>query len=61
MDFGTSYALALSSGVNAYFPLLAFAMAARWLHLYKVNPSFSFVTTILPHIITSFWLIGQYS
>ena len=43
-SYGLSYGLALSSGVNAYFPLLAFAVAARWLHLYKVNPSFSFVT-----------------
>jgi hypothetical protein len=43
-SYGLSYGLALSSGVNAYFPLLAFAVAARWLHLYKVNPTFSFVT-----------------
>ncbi|GAC1390093.1 MAG: DUF4126 domain-containing protein [Ktedonobacteraceae bacterium] len=43
-SYGLTYGLALSSGVNAYFPLLAFALAARWLHLYKVNPSFSFVT-----------------
>ena len=44
MDIGTSYGLALSSGVNAYLPLLSFAIAARWFHLYKVNPSFSFIT-----------------
>ncbi len=43
-SYGLSYGLALSSGVNAYFPLLAFAVSARWLHLYKVNPAFSFVT-----------------
>lgn len=43
-SYGLSYGLALSSGVNAYFPLLAFAISARWLHLYKVNPTFSFVT-----------------
>jgi len=43
-SYGLSYGLALSSGVNAYFPLLAFTIAVRWLHLYKVNPSFSFVT-----------------
>jgi len=42
--YGLSYGLAFASGVNAYFPLLAFAVAARWLHLYKVNPNFSFVT-----------------
>jgi len=43
-SYGLTYGLALSSGVNAYFPLLAFAVAARWLHLYKVNPNFSFIT-----------------
>ncbi|GAC1422292.1 MAG: hypothetical protein PVS3B3_33350 [Ktedonobacteraceae bacterium] len=43
-SYGLTYGLALASGVNAYFPLLAFAIAARWLHLYKVNPSFSFIT-----------------
>lgn len=42
--YGTTYGLALSSGINAYFPLLAFAVASRWFHLYKVNPNFSFVT-----------------
>lgn len=44
MDIGTSYGLALSSGVNAYLPLLSFAIAARWFHLYTVNPKFAFVT-----------------
>lgn len=44
MDFGTSYGLALSSGINAYLPLLSFGVAARWLNLYKINPNFSFVT-----------------
>jgi len=43
-SYGLTYGLALASGVNAYLPLLAFAIAARWLHLYKVNPSFSFIT-----------------
>ncbi len=42
--YGLTYGLALASGVNAYLPLLAFAVAARWLHLYKVNPNFSFIT-----------------
>lgn len=42
--YGTTYGLALASGINAYFPLLAFTVAARWFHLYKVNPNFSFVT-----------------
>src|SRR5215469_7540500 len=44
MDFGTAYGLALSSGINAYLPLLSFSIAARWFHLYKVNPDFAFVT-----------------
>jgi uncharacterized protein DUF4126 len=44
MDFGTSYGLAFASGVNAYLPLLSFAIAARWFHLYKVNPHFAFIT-----------------
>ncbi len=44
MDFGTSYGLAFASGVNAYLPLLSFAIAARWFHLYKVNPNFAFIT-----------------
>ncbi|GAC1405738.1 MAG: DUF4126 domain-containing protein [Ktedonobacteraceae bacterium] len=43
-SYGLTYGLAFASGVNAYFPLLAFAIAVRWLHLYKVNPNFSFVT-----------------
>ncbi len=42
--YGLTYGLAFASGINAYFPLLAFAIAARWLHLYKVNPNFSFIT-----------------
>lgn len=42
--YGLTYGLALASGVNAYFPLLAFTIAVRWFHLYKVNPSFSFIT-----------------
>jgi len=44
MDFGTSYGLAFASGVNAYLPLLSFAIAARWFHPYKVNPDFQFIT-----------------
>jgi hypothetical protein len=44
MDFGTSYGLAFASGVNAYLPLLSFAIAARWFHLYTVNPNFAFIT-----------------
>src|SRR6266700_1584069 len=42
--FGTPLGLAFASGLNAYLPMLAFAVSARWLHLYKVNPGFDFVT-----------------
>jgi energy-coupling factor transporter transmembrane protein EcfT len=44
MDIGTSYGLAFASGINAYLPLLSFALAARFFHLYKVNPNFSYIT-----------------
>ncbi len=44
VDLGTPFGLAFASGLNAYLPLLAFAVSVRWLHLYKVNPSFSFIT-----------------
>lgn len=46
VDLGTPFGLAFASGLNAYLPLLAFALSVRWLHLYKVNPSFSFITQI---------------
>ena len=42
--FGTPFGLAFASGLNAYLPLLAFAISVRWLHLYSVNPHFAFVT-----------------
>src|SRR6266705_3223384 len=45
MDIGTPLGLAFGSGINAYLPLLSFAIAARFLHLYKVNPNFAFVTS----------------
>jgi Domain of unknown function (DUF4126) len=44
IDLGTPFGLAFASGLNAYLPLLAFAVSVRWLHLYTVNPSFSFIT-----------------
>src|SRR5260221_9258129 len=44
VDLGTPFGLAFASGLNAYLPLLAFAVSVRWLPLYKVNPSFSFIT-----------------
>ena len=43
--FGTPFGLAFASGVNAYLPLLAFAASVRWLHLYKVHPGFTFITS----------------
>jgi hypothetical protein len=42
--FGTPLGLAFASGLNAYLPLLAFALSVRWLHLYSVNPHFAFIT-----------------
>ena len=44
VDFGTPFGLAFASGLNAYLPLLAFALSVRWLHLYTVNPHFAFLT-----------------
>ena len=41
---GTPFGLAFASGLNAYLPLLAFALSVRWLHLYMVNPPFAFIT-----------------
>ena len=45
LGLGTPFGLAFASGLNAYLPLLAFAFSVRWLHLYKVNPSFAFITS----------------
>jgi hypothetical protein len=45
MSIGTPFGLAFASGINAYLPLLSFAIATRWLHLYKVNPNFAFITS----------------
>jgi uncharacterized membrane protein len=44
IDLGTPFGLAFASGLNAYLPLLAFALSVRWLHLYQVNSAFSFIT-----------------
>jgi uncharacterized protein DUF4126 len=46
IGLGTPFGLAFASGLNAYLPLLAFTVSVRWLHLYKVNSSFSFITQI---------------
>ncbi len=45
MEIGTPLGLGLASGINAYLPLLSFAVSARWLNLYKVNPNFAFITS----------------
>ena len=44
MSIGTPYGLALASGVDAYIPLLFFAICVRFLHLFKINPNLAFVT-----------------
>jgi len=41
---GTPLGLGFASGLNAYLPLLSFAIAVRWLHLYHVNSNFAFIT-----------------
>jgi len=45
MNTGTPLGLGFASGVNAYLPLLAFAVAVRWLHLYTINTHFAFITS----------------
>gem|GEM_PF-1375857 len=45
MEIGTPLGLGFASGINAYLPLLSFAVSVRWLHLYKVNPTFAFITS----------------
>ncbi|MGI9061171.1 MAG: DUF4126 domain-containing protein [Ktedonobacteraceae bacterium] len=45
LAFGTPFGLAFASGLNAYLPMLAFTLSVRWLHLYKVNPNFAFITS----------------
>jgi hypothetical protein len=41
---GTSYGLALTSGINAYLPLLSVAISARWFHLVTLSKNFAFIT-----------------
>ncbi len=43
MKIGTPLGLAFVSGINAYLPLLLFAVCVRWLHLYTLNPNFAFI------------------
>ncbi|GAC1315093.1 MAG: DUF4126 domain-containing protein [Ktedonobacteraceae bacterium] len=45
MEIGTPLGLGFASGINAYLPLLSFAVSVRWLHLYQVNPTFAFITS----------------
>jgi hypothetical protein len=45
MELGTPLGLGFASGLNAYLPLLSFAVAARWLHWYHVSASFAFLTS----------------
>ena len=45
MNIGTPLGLGFASGINAYLPLLSFAVAVRWLHLYTVNSNFAFITS----------------
>src|SRR5436309_13607239 len=45
IDISTPLGLGFASRINAYCPLLSFAISARWLHLYKVNPTFAFITS----------------
>jgi len=45
MEIGTPLGLAFASGINAYLPLLSFAISARFFHLHKVNPNFAFITS----------------
>ncbi len=50
MDIGTisaigrPFGLAFASGINAYLPMLTFAVVSRWFHLFGVNPNFAFIT-----------------
>jgi hypothetical protein len=44
VTLGTPFGLAFASGINAYLPLLAYALSVRWLHLYAVNSHVSFIT-----------------
>lgn len=44
MDFATSSGLAFASGINAYLPLLSFALAVDlWPERYSINPEFAFL------------------
>lgn len=42
---GTSLGLSQTTGYSPYLPLLALTIAAKWLHLCHLNPTFSFITS----------------
>lgn len=45
MDFATSSGLAFAAGINAYLPLLSFAVAVDlWPENFHINPQFAFLT-----------------
>lgn len=45
MDFATSPGLAFAAGINAYLPLLSFAVAVDlWPENFHINPQFAFLT-----------------
>jgi Domain of unknown function (DUF4126) len=45
MELGMPLGLGFASGLNAYLPLLSFVAAVRWLHWYRMNPNFTFLTS----------------
>jgi hypothetical protein len=44
-SLGTSLGLSQTTGYSPYLPLLALTIAAKWFHLCKLNPTFSFLTS----------------
>lgn len=44
-SLGTSLGLSQTTGYSPYLPLLALTIAAKWLHLCHLNPTFRFITS----------------
>lgn len=44
-SLGTSLGLSQTTGYSPYLPLLALTIAAKWLHLCHLNPTFNFITS----------------
>lgn len=44
-SLGTSLGLSQTTGYSPYLPLLALTVAAKWLHLCHLNPTFDFITS----------------